>query len=72
MTDQNAFTYDDMRTLIVLARLNGEESGRVHAAMLSILEKDYERHGKPVPGYVELLTAAQSQDREDAEAEANL
>ena len=55
--------YAAMRSLIVLVRVSREESARVCAAMLSLLDKD-EKAGKPVPGYVALLDRARAQTGE--------
>lgn len=51
-------TFEDMRRLVTYVRLAREEPAKTCAAMLSLLAKR-ERDGGPVPGYVELLEAAQ-------------
>lgn len=48
--DTGNWTFDDVRKLIVLSRMNGDDSAAVHAQMLSDLDK-LEAEGKPIPAY---------------------
>lgn len=52
--DSEVMTYEDMRLLVVLVRLNGEQDAQTCAAMISMIDKA-ESAGQPVPGYVGLL-----------------
>lgn len=45
--------FEDLRKVIVFSRLSGDSSAKVHAAMLSRLDKK-EAAGEKCPGYVEL------------------
>jgi hypothetical protein len=55
----DADDYANLRRLIVLVRLNGEESGRTCSAMLSLLDRK-RRAGDPCPGYVGLFEEAEA------------
>lgn len=43
-------SFDDARRLVVLERLSGTASARIHAQMISDLDR-LERAGRPAPGY---------------------